>query len=170
MRALPPPASLYSFAWVLACVHAHGVRVSWSGSMTYQGARLPLVEFLGLSPGPLTPAGSSSPLPPHSSALLSRGFPNGDGETLCWGLCRRVIRSGNLVVSNARLNQQLKVMAPEAREGWDITINLWPLAQWCMCLWVPAQNACDLQLCVSAYKPTQPFYTALTACLCGISV
>lgn len=170
MRALPPPASLYSFAWVLACMHAHGVRVSWSGSMTYQGGATTTGRVFGLEPCPTHTCRISPPPPSHSSALLSRGFPNGDGETLCWGLCRRVIRSGNLVVSNARLNQQLKVMAPEAREGWDITINLWPLAQWCMCLWVPAQNACDLQLCVSACKPTWPFHTAFTACLCGILV
>lgn len=60
---------------------------------------------------------------------------------------RECRQSSNLVVNNARLNQLLKVMAPEARAGWDITINPWPLAQWCRCLWVPAWNACDLSVC-----------------------
>lgn len=91
MRALPPPISVHTVASVLACMRSHGVRVPWSGSMTYQGARLPQVDFLVLSLGhwlPLTPA-SSFPPPPHSSALLNHGFPNGDGGTLCGGLCGR---------------------------------------------------------------------------------
>lgn len=92
MRALPPPISVHTVASVLACMRSHGVRVPWSGSMTYQGARLPQVDFLVLSLGhwlPLTPA-SSFPPPPHSSALLNHCFPNGDGGTLCGGLCGRV--------------------------------------------------------------------------------
>lgn len=91
MRALPPPISVHTVASVLACMRSHGVRVPWSGSMTYQGARLPQVDFLVVSLGhwlPLTPA-SSFPPPPHSSALLNHGFPNGDGGTLCGGLCGR---------------------------------------------------------------------------------
>lgn len=144
MRTLPPPASVHTAAWVLARMCAHGpwdevspVRVPWSGSMTYQGVRLPQVDFLVVSLSrwlPLTPANSFPP-PPHSSALLSHSFPHGDGGTLCWGLCGRM--GGNLAVNNVRLNQQLKVMALEARAGWDITINIWPLAQWYMCLWLP---------------------------------
>lgn len=151
MRTTPPPTSVHTVAWVLACVYAHGVRVPWSGSMTFQGVRLPQVDFLVVSLGrwlPLTPANSFPP-PPHSSALLSHGFPHGYGGTLCWGLCGRM--GSNLAVTNVRLNQQLKVMALEARAGWDITINIWPLAQWYMCLWVPAWNACDLELSVSLY-------------------
>lgn len=73
-------------------MRAHGMRVPWSGSMTYQGAPLPQVGFLVLSLGHrllLTPA-SSFPPPTHSSALLSAGFSNGDGGTLCWGLYGRV--------------------------------------------------------------------------------
>lgn len=70
--------------------------------------------------------------------------------TLWWGLCGRM--GSNLVVSNVSLNQQLKVIALEARAEWDITINIWPLAQWYMGLWVLAWNACDLYLCSSLCK------------------
>lgn len=128
----------------------HGVRVPWSGIMTYQGARrLPQAHFLILSLGhwlPLTPA-TCFPSPPHSSALLSHGFSwRRGGEYSVEDFVVVDGRGGNLVVSNAGLNQKLKVMAREAKAGWDITINLSPLAQWYICLWVPARNVCDLQL------------------------
>lgn len=79
------------------------------------GRRYHRVEFLGLSRAcrlPLTPARS----PPHSSALLSRSLPNG-GRRCAEDFAGGVSRSGNLDVSNARLNQQLKVMALEAGDG-----------------------------------------------------
>lgn len=48
--------------------------------------------FLLMSSGhwlPLTPVCPPF-LPPHSSTLLGRSFPNGDGGTLSWGLCGRL--------------------------------------------------------------------------------
>ena len=53
-------------------------------------------------------------------------------------------QSSNLVVNDVRLNQHCKVLALEGRARWDVTINPWPLAQWCTCLGVPAWNSRDL--------------------------
>lgn len=87
----------------------------------------------------------AAPPPQYSFALLSHGFPNTDGDVQ--GTLWEGLRSGSFVVSNARLTQ-LKVVDLEARERWDFTIIFWTLAQWYMCLWVPAWKACDHQVSV----------------------
>lgn len=174
MRALPPPTSVYTVAWVLACMHAHGVRVPWSGSTTYQGVRLPQVEFLVWSHCHWLPLAPASSFPPSSAFFrlvkpqLSKWRWRDTMQRTFW----EGLQSGNLVVSNAWLNQQLKVMALETRQGWDIAINLWPLAQWYMCLWVPAWNACDLQLslclCMQTHSPLpHSIYRGFIWCFCS---
>lgn len=155
-------------------MRAHGMRVPWSGSMTYQGARLPQADFLVLRLGHwllLTPA-SSFPPPTHSSALLSPGFSNGDGGTLCWGLCGRVggtviwlwVMLGLINSSKSRPRRQGK------GEILPLTSDLWHSGI-CAGGSQHEMHVTSHSLCVSVCKAHclwSPVHTRFTVCLYSV--